>query len=85
MQRHRFLILACVAAFAVGYLFSNSCHGDHHGNRPVARFFSRVARSLLWVALAAEKPPAEPQPDHRYAQHAIGEDGYPRLDNARGW
>lgn len=83
-MRYRSLLFACVAAFVVGYWLAAPSQPPHH-NRPVARFFARIAKTFLWVALAAEKPPAEPQPDHRMAQHAIGDDGYPRIDNARGW
>lgn len=55
-------------------------------DRPVLRFLAKMAKTFLWVALVAEKPPTEPQPDHRLVQApAIGADGYPMVDNARGW
>jgi hypothetical protein len=50
------------------------------------RWIARAARSLLWVALLAEKPPEEPQPDHHVARSAnVGDDGYPIIHNGRGW
>lgn len=55
-------------------------------DRPVLRFLARMAKTFLWVALVAEKAPQEPQPDHHVqVQARIGEDGYPVVDNARGW
>lgn len=84
----RKLILALVAAFAVGYWM----HGDGSTpqpppNRPVVRWIAGLAKRLLWVALIAEKPP---QADHaqeaRHVQgHELGADGYPLVDHSRGW
>ncbi len=54
-------------------------------DRPFLRFIAKAAKNFLWVALLAEQPPEEPQPDHKLAHSAIGEDGYPLIDNARGW
>jgi len=79
-----------LAALVVGYWLawspSSPIPAPRPNDRPVVRWIARVAKSFLWVALIAEDPPAEPQPDHRYAQTPrIGEDGYPLVDNARGW
>jgi hypothetical protein len=81
-RSHLFLlVLAC----GIGYYMASSASAAPAPNRPVARFFARVAKNLLWVALAAEPTPTGPQPDHRIVHAEIGADGYPRLDNARGW
>jgi hypothetical protein len=75
---------AIVAALAVGYWLASS--PAPKPDRPVVRFVSRIAKNFLWVALLAERPPAEPQPDHQVSRAArIGDDGYPVVDNARGW
>lgn len=76
----------CVA-LAVGYwLASGQPAQAPQPARPVARFVAKVAKNLLWIALLAEQPPAEPQPNHHVARAArIGDDGYPIVDNARGW
>lgn len=83
--------LAAVAvALAVGYWLaaspSSPVPAPRPNDRPVVRFLARVAKQFLWVALLAEKPPEEPQPDHHVARAArIGDDGYPIVDHGRGW
>lgn len=77
-------LLVVVVALAVGYGFASWSDGGKP-DRPVLRFLAKAAKTFLWVAMAAEPPPSEPQPDHRLAHSAIGEDGYPKIDNARGW
>jgi hypothetical protein len=52
-------------------------------DRPVVRWIVRAAKSLLWVAAFADPPPAESH-DSRIVQHAMGADGYPVIDHARG-
>jgi hypothetical protein len=77
-----------LVALMVGYWLSGS-HESPLGppappDRPVLRFLARAAKSLLWVALAAEKPP-EPV-EQTYVVHAqVGRDGHPILNHARGW
>jgi hypothetical protein len=85
MDRKTLLVVA--AALAAGYwLASSPAETPRPAERPVVRWIARAARSLLWVALLAEKPPVEPQPDHHLARaERVGDDGYPLLDNARGW
>jgi hypothetical protein len=83
----RRLLTAVVVALVVGYWLASS-HDitPKPADRPVVRWIARAARSLLWVALLAEKPPEEPQPDHHVARAAaIGDDGYPIIHNGRGW
>jgi hypothetical protein len=76
-----------IAAFAIGF-YASSCSSSQPTpatERPVLRWIARAAKSLLWVALVAEKPPAE-QPDHRlYQSPEIGADGYQIVDHSRGW
>lgn len=86
----RRLIAAVVVALVVGYWLASSpsspIPAPRPNDRPAVRWIAKVARSFLWVALLAEKPPAEPQPDHHVARQAsIGEDGYPIIHNGRGW
>lgn len=57
---------------------------DRTKDRPVLKFIFRTAKNLLWLAAFAEPPPPE-QPDQRLVHApAIGEDGYPMVDHARG-
>lgn len=84
MTIDRKTLMVVVVALAVGYGLS-SWSSSSTPDRPVLRFIAKAAKTFLWVALAAEEPPAEPQPDHKLAHSAIGEDGYPLIDNARGW
>lgn len=78
---------AIVAALVVGYWASQAVHAPSpQPDRPVVRWIAKIAKNLLWVALIAEKPPEEPQPDHHVARAArIGDDGYPIVDNSKGW
>jgi len=80
-------LAAVVVALVVGYwLASSHDTTPKPSERPVVRWIARAARSLLWVALLAEKPPEDQQPDHHVARAAsIGEDGYPIVQHGRGW
>jgi hypothetical protein len=77
-------VAVVVVALACGYCVAN-WQTSQANDRPVLRFIAKAAKAFLWVALVAEQPPEGPQPDHRLAHSAIGEDGYPIIDNARGW
>lgn len=75
-----------VVALAAGYWLASSHQPSRPSDRPVLRFVAKLAKNCLWFALLAEPAPADPQPDHRLAHTArIGDDGYPIVDNARGW
>lgn len=77
---------AVVVALALGYCLAyQPSPSPRPDDRPVLRWIARAAKSLLWIALVAEQPPKDPQPDHRVAQNRIGDDGYPVVDHARGW
>lgn len=80
------VVLVLVVAFVVYWFSGSSSPFTPKPDRPVVRWIARAARALLWVSLVAEDPPEEHQPDHRLVQTPpVGEDGYPRVDNARGW
>jgi hypothetical protein len=84
-------VFAIVVALALGYWLASSPSSPIPApaptpSRPVVRWIAKVAKNFLWIALVAEKPPVEPQPDHQVARAArIGDDGYPIVDNAKGW
>ena len=84
MTMDRKTVLVVVMALACGYVVANY-RAAQAQDRPVLRFIAKAAKAFLWVALVAEPPPEPSQPDHRLAHSAIGEDGYPLIDNARGW
>ena len=52
--------------------------------RPVIAWVVRTAKSLLWIAAFAEKPPAAPQ-EPVAVRHELGVDGFPLVDHGRGW
>jgi hypothetical protein len=87
MKIDRTTLLVIAAAFLIGYWWpASESRPDATPSRPVVRWIAKVAKNLLWVALVAEEPPKGHQPDHRIVQSdPIGEDGYPLLDNGRGW
>lgn len=88
MTLDRKTVFALVAAFAVGWWFSSSGYapGPTPANdRPVLRWIGRAARSLLWISLIAEEPPAQPEARHLVHAPPVGEDGYQRIDHGEGW
>ncbi len=53
-------------------------------DRPFLTFVARAAKLLLWVSLAAEKPPEETnEPD--CVEHLVDAEGLPLVDHGRGW
>lgn len=84
---NRQLALICFVCLAAGWWLARSPSSPVNPNpvpdRPVLRFIARAAKSFLWIALVAEKPPAEPQYVHAHAR--IGADGEPMLDHSQGW
>lgn len=84
MDRKTLIVVA--VALALGYMLAGRQESPRPTDRPVVRWIARAAKNLLWVALLAEEPPKGPQPDHHVARaERIGDDGYPLIDNARGW
>lgn len=80
------IVVVCLAA---GYWLASSPSSPlpkPQPDRPVVRAIARMAKLFLWAALVAEPAPEEPTPEHRAARGpAIGDDGYPLVDHARGW
>ena len=80
-----------VAALVVGYWLAASPASPmpappRPADRPVLRWIAKAAKTLLWISLVAERPPQEPAVDHRAARSpGVGADGYPLVDNGRGW
>jgi hypothetical protein len=74
-------------AFVIGMYMTGSGRSDGPApqpapRRPVLQWISRTARTLLWVALLTEPPPAE----KNYVVHArVDDEGRPMLDHGRGW
>ena len=88
MQFDRKMIGVCLLGIVLGWWLASSSSSpvapDRPADRPVLRAIARVAKMFLWVALAAEKPPASDT--KTYVVHArVDENGNPILDHARGW
>lgn len=83
--RTRTLVLACLACMAVGWWYSRPAPAPAPlEDRPVLRWIAKAAKTFLWIAIFVEPPP--PQTDRHYAvKTEVGEDGYPRVEHARGW
>ena len=56
------IVLLCGACLLAGWLLAGSANAPspEPQPRPAVRWIARIARGLLWVALAAEKAPEEP-------------------------
>lgn len=50
-------------------------------NRPILRWIAKTARTLLWVSLFVEPPPAPEPPQHL----AHKDDGTQRINHRQGW
>lgn len=86
MTINRSTLLAMVVAFAAGWWFSGSSDAPPAPDRPVMRWLAKAAKNFLWLALLAEPPPENVGDERRLVQSpAIGDDGYPLLDNARSF
>jgi hypothetical protein len=85
MKIDRQTLLVLAAAFAIGYWLAGQPdnHTPRPSDRPVLTWIARAAKSMLWIAVFAEPPPAAAA-DTRTVQHAIGADGYPVVDHSRG-
>ena len=82
---NRQLVILCLACMAAGWWLSSSpaspVNPTPQPDRPVLRWIARTAKTFLWVALVAEKPPEEVH----YVHARVGDDGQPLLDHSRGW
>lgn len=84
MDRKTVLVIA--AAFAIGYWYSGSTARPSpwapEQDRPVLRWIAKAAKSMLWIAVFAEGPPAENRLVH---SPPVGDDGFPMVDHGQGW
>jgi hypothetical protein len=44
----------------------------------------KAAKSLLWIAIVAEGPPAE-EPEPQLVRTRVGTDGFRQLEHRGGW
>jgi hypothetical protein len=84
MNLDRKTLIVCFVCLCVGWWSAGGSKPDKPqplDNRPILRWIAKTARTLLWVSLFVEPPPApEPQPEH-----IATKDGQPLLDHGRGW
>lgn len=84
-RKHVYLILA---AFLIGWWWSsprsNPSPWAPANDRPVLRWVVKAAKSLLWVAVFVEEPPAEVA-ECQALRSEVGDDGYVKVDHGRGW
>lgn len=82
----RKFVVALVLAAAFGWwLGGRSDSPAPPADKPVLRWIARAAKSFLWIALVAEKPPQDDEPRHLVKSQPIGEDGFPLVDHSQGW
>ena len=94
MRIDRSHVVALVLAVTLGYWLGHSPASPvgppAPPDRPVIHAVGRLARFAarwgLWVALAAEKPPAEPE-QRQQLVHAprFDAEGHPVIDHREGW
>lgn len=82
MNIDRKTVICLIAGMALGWAVfdGGSPFTPMKPDRPVLRFLAKAAKSMLWVMMFAEPPPAEPgmaQTLHRTV------DGEPAIDHAR--
>lgn len=86
MKLDRNTVFVLVAAVALGYwLAGEQSPSPRPPDRPVLTWLARAAKNLLWIAAFADPPPAERHEARFVHANAIGEDGYPLIDHARGF
>lgn len=76
------LIIALVC-IAIGWWTAGTPHDKPEplANRPVLRWIAKTAKTLLWVSLFVEPPPAPEPPQHL----AHIDDGTQRINHRQGW
>lgn len=81
MKFDRSTVLVLVIVFAAGWWTSSRpAPAPGPADRPVLRWIAKAAKNLLWVALVAEPPPAEPVT--RVVHARVDREGFKVLDNA---
>ena len=87
MMETRKLVLICAACVALGWFMAGTAGGPEPTrpeNRPALRWIARIAKTFLWVALAAEKPPAD-EPPAQLVHTNRQTDGSETLQFREGW
>lgn len=79
---NRKLVAAVLIAFALGWWLAPRPWTPHK-DRPALTWVVRTAKRLLWIAIVADPPPADVEPDTRQA--VVGEDGFRVVEHRRGW
>jgi len=85
-KNQRNAVIAGVVCLAVGWWLATSPASPispKPPQRPVLHFIAKVAKTFLWVMLAAEKPPQDQQT--RLVHARVDADGNPVLNHGEGW
>jgi hypothetical protein len=77
------IVALCVACFIGGWWFSGGGDTSPLKERPVLRVIAKAAKTLLWLSVFVEQPPAQEQA--KFAHARVDADGMPLLDHSRGW
>lgn len=81
----RTLALICAACLFLGWWHSAPATNPAPlADRPILKALARLAKTGLWIMLAAEQPPADGQPPQFVHAHARGDDAR-TLRHAEGW
>lgn len=80
------LIMAAVAAAAVGYFAANMNAQPltPAQRRPVLAAIIRMAKNLLWLAAFAEPGPPDEYQSARHVHH-VDDNGVVMVDHGQGW
>jgi hypothetical protein len=87
MNLDRKTLIICFVCLCVGWWSAGGSKPDKPeplDNRPILRWIAKTARTLLWVSLFVEPPPA-PEPADNHLAHARTADGQPIVDHGKGW
>lgn len=83
----RSLAIALLACLVAGWWLSSSPRSPlgppGPTDRPVLRWIAKAAKNLLWIAIVAEGPPAQDEP--QLVKARVGADGYRQLEHRGGW
>lgn len=79
--------IVVVLVFVLGYWWSSGSTPftpAPQKDRPVLRWIMRAAKSALWLALVADPPPPDAEPQ-ALARTRVGDDGQIMLEHRGGW